>query len=705
MTEEMILTGTNEKPLESWKEIAAYLKRQVRTVRRWEKTEGLPVRRHLHQARSTVYAYPSELDTWWAARRPAAEPPAVAGWLWAWPVRIPAFAMTLLLALLTAGGGLIHPPATAAQDGGMVARQVVSGDRIPYGFISADGKYFTDVDWNTGDLVLADPATLQVVRRLTKKGSWQESSEYAEFGAISPDGTKVAYAWFNGKGYDLRLVSVEGGEPRILYRPPDTAYVAHGFWSPDGQDYAVTISSGDRTNKILLVKVADGTAMVLKSTDWRFPSLGPFSPDGKYILYSFPSADNTPERDVFALAVDGSREVRVTENPANDHVLGWTPDGEKILFFSDRTGSRGIWSVGFAQGKLQGAPELLKADIGRILPFGFTKDGSLYYGIRTSFRDAYLARMDAATNRVFEPQRVTEKFLGSTSWPGWSADGKQMVYVTTRGQPRNAQGSLVLVLRSTETGEEREVKPALAQTHPFDVRPVFTPDASAILLAARASRGREGIFRVDAQTGEATLVVDAGPSSRLKVPALSPDGKTLFYSRHDFGAEKASVVARDLASGRERELLAAAAPRWIGNFSVSPDGRHVAAILSDKGARTSTVVMFPVSGGEPRELVRVQVPEFISAQTGVMWTSDGTEVIFRRGETNQPGKTAFYRVSLAGGAARRFEGEGASPKTALPGVVGLRMSPDGRWIGFTAGEEKGEVWVMENFLPVQKAAK
>ena len=49
----------NEVPLESWKEIAAYLKRDVRTLKRWERHESLPVRRYLHQARSTVYAYPS----------------------------------------------------------------------------------------------------------------------------------------------------------------------------------------------------------------------------------------------------------------------------------------------------------------------------------------------------------------------------------------------------------------------------------------------------------------------------------------------------------------------------------------------------------------------------------------------------------------------------------------------------------------------
>ena len=50
--------------LDSWKEIAAYLKRDVRTVQRWEKTEKLPVRRHLHEKQGTVYAFKSEIDTW-----------------------------------------------------------------------------------------------------------------------------------------------------------------------------------------------------------------------------------------------------------------------------------------------------------------------------------------------------------------------------------------------------------------------------------------------------------------------------------------------------------------------------------------------------------------------------------------------------------------------------------------------------------------
>ena len=50
--------------LDSWKEIAAYLNRSVRTVRRWEATEGLPVHRHMHRSQGSVYAFRSEIDGW-----------------------------------------------------------------------------------------------------------------------------------------------------------------------------------------------------------------------------------------------------------------------------------------------------------------------------------------------------------------------------------------------------------------------------------------------------------------------------------------------------------------------------------------------------------------------------------------------------------------------------------------------------------------
>lgn len=55
--------------LESWKEIAAYLNRDVRTAQRWEKAEGLPIHRHLHDKQGTVFALRQEVDAWLTGRR------------------------------------------------------------------------------------------------------------------------------------------------------------------------------------------------------------------------------------------------------------------------------------------------------------------------------------------------------------------------------------------------------------------------------------------------------------------------------------------------------------------------------------------------------------------------------------------------------------------------------------------------------------
>jgi transcriptional activator of cad operon len=69
---------TNPDPpgerLESWKKIAAHLRRDVRTVQRWEQSNGLPVHRHQRARRPLPYAYTKELDAWWAAHSDLAPP-------------------------------------------------------------------------------------------------------------------------------------------------------------------------------------------------------------------------------------------------------------------------------------------------------------------------------------------------------------------------------------------------------------------------------------------------------------------------------------------------------------------------------------------------------------------------------------------------------------------------------------------------------
>lgn len=84
--------------LDSWKEIAQHLGREVRTVQRWEKTDGLPVRRLFHEKRGSVFAYTADIDAWATARTldpaPAAAP----------AVRRPHLYLAAVAAVLVAAG-------------------------------------------------------------------------------------------------------------------------------------------------------------------------------------------------------------------------------------------------------------------------------------------------------------------------------------------------------------------------------------------------------------------------------------------------------------------------------------------------------------------------------------------------------------------------------------------------------------------------
>ena len=73
----LLMSGSSNpaERLDSWKEIAVYLRRDVRTVQRWEKKEGLPVYRHQHEKLGSVFAYRSELAAWFKGRQQHAAAP------------------------------------------------------------------------------------------------------------------------------------------------------------------------------------------------------------------------------------------------------------------------------------------------------------------------------------------------------------------------------------------------------------------------------------------------------------------------------------------------------------------------------------------------------------------------------------------------------------------------------------------------------
>jgi TolB-like protein/Tfp pilus assembly protein PilF len=130
------------EPLDSWKEIARYLKRDVRTVRRWER-EGLPVHRHMHKKQASVYAYKSEIDVWWSNGRSRLELPEAAAAHKRWRFR---WLVAAGLAMLVLGLGLNMGGLRDELLGRPVAGEIGSIAVLPLKNLSADREqdYFAE---------------------------------------------------------------------------------------------------------------------------------------------------------------------------------------------------------------------------------------------------------------------------------------------------------------------------------------------------------------------------------------------------------------------------------------------------------------------------------------------------------------------------------------------------------------------------------
>ncbi len=585
---------------------------------------------------------------------------------------------------------LTQPPGSN-DHGAMAVRRVWADAEDDEGGVSSDGRYLSYVHWTTGDLAIRNLATKEN-RLLTHKGSWSESEEFALSSAISPDNKQVAFTWFNkDRSADLRLVSLDGTNPRVLYQNPEASYPSPLGWSPDGKQILTLISRKDRTNQIALISAANGSARVLKTLDWRSPTSMAFSPDGRYIAYDFPPNEDSSNRDIYLLATDGSREIPLVQGPANDFLLGWAPDGKSVLFGSDRSGSTAAWVVEVVNGKPQGNPQLIRPDMGPAHPMGFTQKGAFFYSLtKSSGGDIYTATIDPATWKVTSsPTRIVERFVGFNLAPAWSPDGRLLAYISRRGSTDSPQ--LTLVIRSTASGEERELPLKFSYIPNFR----WSPDSHSILFSGTDRKGKPGIIKLNTETGEAAEIVqlENGGYAGAHRPELTPDGKMLVFGRFKGGLSHTSIVVRDLASGEETSVISKSGPsQAISWHALSPDGQKIAFKVSDQNTRSSTLNVMPTTGGQSHEILVMHDPEDIRQ---IEWTPDGQELVFAKVGAHP--RTELWGIPAGGGQPHAL--------LTMEGFIGLSLHPSGRQIALGGGQHSADVWVMENFLPALKASQ
>ena len=167
-------------------------------------------------------------------------------------------------------------------------------------------------------------------------------------GSWSPDATQVAYDYTLNGSMDIAVMSLGGGERRLVAGGPNDEAMPR--WSPDGSRIAFVSDDGTGMN-VYWVPPTGGTRRRIAQTHLqyldRFTSLGalgsqPWSPDGRRLVFSRLEPTNSVA--LWTADIESGQEARLTSPPpgANDWRGAWSHDGKEIAFNRASTGSPSI---------------------------------------------------------------------------------------------------------------------------------------------------------------------------------------------------------------------------------------------------------------------------------------------------------------------------------------------------------------------------
>ena len=650
--------GPNEGRLDSWKKIAVYLKRDITTVQRWEKREGMPVHRHVHDKMGSVYAFQSELDAWMRARSsqvgaPEADPndAATSRISRTSPLRSPWAAIAVAGALGAAAIALIiwferSDHFWRNPFSGAVYQSVTGFDgRNEAAAVSRDGQFIAFLSDRGGR---TDVWVTQVgsgrFHNLTRglEGEFVNPS-IRELG-FSPDGSLVMF-WLrrqSGSPPDISIWAVPtlGGEPR-----PYLEGAAEATWSPDGSQLAYhTTLPGDP------LFIGDGKGLSRSAPILIAPSglhsHFPVWAPGNLIYFSKGSLPD--QMDVWRVDPRGKALERITSH-ATRVIYPVLLNQRTLLYLASAPDGSGPWVYGMdverrvahrlTAGVEQYTSLAASADGHRIIATVSTPQRTLW---RVPITDplqseSVPARITLTTGTGFAP-RVGPNYLlyvasagtGESIWkisgtaamqlwagvdariigaPAISADGRFIAFsVRQRNQTQlyamGSDGSRVHIV-----SDSLELRGA----------PAWAPDGRSIISAADEN-GVAHLYRIPLE-GSPTPFIGAYSVD----PTWSPDGQFVVYSGPDIGTKfEVKAATAESAAHPLPELVLT---RGARHLALLPGGRKLVFLQGEIQHKNLWVV--DLETGVMQQLTHMPA-EFDVRDFDL--SADGTEAIVERAQ-------------------------------------------------------------------------